>query len=109
MRLKIKYLLDTITPLVQLTRGWFGVHPADVVLIIVVVDVASVEIVVVTGGGLSVVMVLVKTATVIVINFLDLATTDVVAVMDAVVITVIVEVFVMQGFCVSMQEQAVLI
>jgi hypothetical protein len=49
MRVKIKYLLDTITPLVQPARGLFGVHPADVVVIIVVVDVASTEIVVVTG------------------------------------------------------------
>jgi len=100
--------VDTITPVVQPGTGWFGVHPADVVCIIVVVDVASTEIVVVTGCGLLVVMVLVKTVTVIVINLLDVATTDVVAVMDAVAITVVVEVFVMQGFCVSIQEQAVL-
>jgi hypothetical protein len=103
-----KYLLDVIWPLVQSGMGWFGVHPADVVVITVVVDVASTEIVVVTSCGLLVVFVLVKTVTVVVIYFLDVATTDFVDVMDAVAIMVVVEVFVIQGFGVSMQEQAVL-
>ena len=97
MRVMIQYLLDTITPVVQSGRGGFGVHPIDVVVTIVVVDVASTEIVVVTGCAFSVVTVVVKTVTVTVINFLDVATTEVVAVMDAVAVRVVVEVFVMQG------------
>jgi hypothetical protein len=108
-RLENKYLLDVISPLVQPGMGLFGVHPADVVVItVVVVDVASTENVVVTSSGLSVVLVSVKTVTVVVIDSLDVATTDSVDVMDAVAIMVVVEVFVIQGFGVSMQEQAVL-
>ena len=91
----------------QSARGCGGEHPTDVVVTSVVVDVASTEIVVVTGCGFSVVTVVVKTVTVIVINCLILATTEVVTVMDAVVVTVVVEIFVMQGVCFSMQEQAV--
>lgn len=53
-------------------------------------------------------MVFVKTVTVIVTNFLDVATTCVVAVRDAVATRVVVFFFVMQGFGVSMQEQTVL-
>lgn len=68
-------------------------HPADVVVIIVVDNVKSIEIVVVTGCALLVIVAVVMTVTVTVMGFLDLAATDVVAVIDAVEIRVVVEVF----------------